>query len=155
MPKPPITLPIDEDRFWQKIREIVVPALSDMNITFPEHWILSREVPENFKYFMLDKFSEAIPSDEESYLAWCIAVQAIVRNLAQVPDEIKTEIYFDYPSCDAIPYLLISVNGKYDLISLEPSDWLGEYVETHEDLRKFLLDVAKAVSNFLGGGVVR
>ena len=149
MPKLRITLPKDEDRFWRKVREIVVPALSDTNITFPEHWILSREVPENFKYFMLDKFSEAIPTDEDSYLAWCIAVQAIVRKLAQVPDEIKTEIYFDYPSCDAIPYLLISVNGKFDLISLEPSDWLGEYVETHEDLREFLLNVARELSKFV------
>jgi hypothetical protein len=103
---------------------------------------------------MLDKFSEAFQTDEESYLAWCIAVQAIVRQLAQVPDEIKTEIYFDYPSCDAIPYLLISVNGKFDLISLEPSDWLGEYAETHEDLRKFLMLISKAVNEFLGGGVV-
>jgi hypothetical protein len=150
MSKPRINLPKDEDRFWQKIRKIVVPALSDTSITFPEHWILSREVPENFKYFMLDKFSEAIPSDEESYFAWCIAVQAVVRQLAQVPDEIKTEIYFDYPSCDAVPYLLLtSRDGRYDLISLEPSDWLGEHIWTHEDLREFLLHVAREIRKFI------
>jgi hypothetical protein len=94
------TLPKRERAFWRKVQKLVLPELAG-KVWFPSWWLSSR-VPDEFKEFMFDRFSSALPSDEESLHAWCLAVRSIVRYLVDC-DEVQYDVLYNYPSCDGFP----------------------------------------------------
>jgi len=141
------SLPRQERLFWEKLRHLVVPELAG-EVWFPSWWAGS-EVPKGFKEFMLDRFASEMRNDEESLHAWSLAVRAVTRYLIDRKD-IVMDIFYDYPSCDGFPYLLIGRDGKLlGLISINPVDYIGDGVYNWRELRQFLLQVANDVIQML------
>jgi hypothetical protein len=141
------TLPKRERAFWRKVQKLVLPELAG-KVWFPSWWLSSR-VPDEFKEFMFDRFSSALPSDEESLHAWCLAVRSIVRYLVDC-DEVQFGVLYNYPSCDGFPSLLLTRKGKVlGLVSIYPADYYEDGIANWQELRDFLLRVADAVQAIL------
>ena len=137
------TLPKRERAFWRKVQKLVLPELAG-KVWFPSWWLSSR-VPDDFKEFMFDRFSSALPSDEESLHAWCLAVRSIVRYLVDC-DEVQYDVLYNYPSCDGFPSLLLTRKGKVlGLVSICPVDYYEDGIANWQELREFLLRVADLV----------
>jgi hypothetical protein len=98
---------------------------------------------------MFDRFSSALPSDEESLHAWSLAVRSIVRYLVDC-DEVQYDVLYNYPSCDGFPSLLLTRKGKVlGLVSIYPPDYYEDGIADWKELRDFLLRVADAIRAIL------